>query len=134
MHLVHVVAVAGVIAAVTAVFTAVTAAAALAAALVLLSLSLPLPAGRGRQGLVVLAVAALTAAHAASTRDASLAPPLGRWFAAEGGGAAGVRGAPEPVRVRGVLTEDAARTATGAVRLRLHVQEVDPGAGWRPAP
>ncbi len=102
-------------------------------AVALVSLALALPAGAGRQGALVLGVAALAAGHAASTRDAVLAPPLGRWFAAEGGGT-GDRRTQAPLRVRGVLTEDAARTETGAVRLRLFVHDVEPGAGWLPAP
>jgi competence protein ComEC len=96
------------------------------------SLALALPAGAGRQGAFVIGVAALAAGHAASTRDAVLAPPLGRWFAAQGGTAD--RRTLSPLRVRGVIAEDAAHTDTGAVRLRLFVHDVNPGAGWVPAP
>ncbi|ODS53123.1 MAG: DNA internalization-related competence protein ComEC/Rec2 [Acidobacteria bacterium SCN 69-37] len=112
---------------------------ALSLAVALAALAVPLPAGRGRQGFIVSALAALAAAHAADVRDRTLAPPLGIWFAQRPEPASGnaARGASEPLRLRGVLREDASVGDSGAVRLVVvvaAVQPLTPGAGWQPAP
>lgn len=107
--------------------------AAAAVAVAAVSLAVALPAGRGRQGVLIVAAAAAAAAAAARARDAALAPPLAVWFAAE------TRAAPDgsvpPVRLRGILAEDAARLPAGDIRLRVRVLEVEARGddGWRRA-
>lgn len=105
---------------------------ALAAGVALASVAVLLSEGDGRRWLIAAGVTALAAAHAASARDAVLAPPLGVWFAAEERGSE--PRAIEPVVVRGVIQEDAALSASGTVRFRLRVTHVDPGTGWVEAP
>ncbi len=109
---VHLLSVAVVFGAVSAVLWPADASATAAVGTAAVALAVAVPAGRGRHGLVLVAAAALAASHAGSARDAVLAPSLGVWFA--GRSATGA-----PVVLRGVLTEDAALTASGAVRVRL---------------
>src|SRR5690606_26646100 len=82
--------------------------------------------------LVIAAIGAVSAAHAALVRDAVLAPPLGVWFAARSVAEHG--GEMPPVGLRGVVADDAAPLPGGGIRLRLHVDQVEAEQGWLAAP
>src|SRR5690606_17533997 len=81
--------------------------------------------------LVIAAIGAVSAAHAALVRDAVLAPPLGVRFAARS--VADHGGDMPPLGVRGGVAADAP-PPPGGIRLRLHVHHVEGGQNWIAAP